>query len=404
MAQRLLKVLVPLAAVLVCVAIAWAGVALVPGQLAFGVIIPYIAMIIFVVGFVYRIVNWGRSAVPFRIPTTSGQQKSLPWIKQSKIDNPSSTAGVVGRMALEVLFFRSLFNTSKTEKRGDQLGFGSAKWLWFFGLVFHWSFLIILLRHLRLFFEPVPGVIVGLEALDTFLQVGIPLIYITDVLFLGALTFLFLRRVVVPRIRYISLPADYFALFLLLAIALSGILMRYVFKVDMVAVKEMTMGLVTLHPRVVSGIEPIFYIHLFMVSVLLLYFPWSKLMHAGGVFLAPTRNLRANSREVRHVNPWNYPVQVHSYAEYEDEFRAKMIKVGVPTDYDLDGNRIAQAADVAHTEFLGVQAGVPDAQAKQAVKDAEHALLTSEPSALSSKSGEALSQKSSDHPSEAGEE
>ncbi|MCD6272706.1 MAG: menaquinol oxidoreductase, partial [Deltaproteobacteria bacterium] len=54
----------------------------------FGIVIPYLAAIIFIVGFIRRILGWARSAVPFRIPTTCGQQKSLPWIKQNKIDNP----------------------------------------------------------------------------------------------------------------------------------------------------------------------------------------------------------------------------------------------------------------------------------------------------------------------------
>ena len=155
---------------------------------------------------------------------------------------------------------------------------------------------------------------------------------------LGALTFLFLRRVVAPRIRYISLSADYFALFLLIGIALTGVLMRYFFKVDIVAVKELTMGLVTLHPAIqpATALGPIFYIHLFLVSSLAAYFPWSKLMHAGGFFLAPTRNLPNNSRAKRHINPWNPQVETHSYAAYEDEFREKMLKVGLPVERQAD--------------------------------------------------------------------
>jgi hypothetical protein len=55
-------------------------------------------------------------------------------------------------------------------------------------------------------------------------------------------------------------------------------------------------------------------------------------MHLGGVFLSPTRNLANNNRAERHINPWNYDVKVHTYEEYEDEFREKMIKVGLPLD------------------------------------------------------------------------
>ncbi|MDR1184825.1 MAG: sulfate reduction electron transfer complex DsrMKJOP subunit DsrM [Coriobacteriales bacterium] len=327
-----MKIWFPLLAVGTLALMAWVGAELLQWHALLGIIIPYSALVIFAIGFAYRVILWGRSAVPFRITTTCGQQKTLPWIKQDRLENPSTYLGVIGRMLLEVFLFRSLFRNAKTEKQGSRLGFGSAKWLWLGGLAFHWSLLIILLRHLRLFLEPVPAGIQILDAGDAFFQIGIPLLYLTDIIVVCALSYLFLRRVVVARIRYISLPADYFALFLLLGVVVTGILMRYWFKVDMFAVKEMTLGLASLHPTVADGVGSVFYIHLFLVSVLFAYFPWSKLMHAGGVFLSPTRNLANNSRAVRHENPWNYPVTVHSYAEYEDEFREKMEKVGLPLE------------------------------------------------------------------------
>ena len=75
-----------------------------------------------------------------------------------------------------------------------------------------------------------------------------------------------------------------------------------------------------------------FYGHLFLVCMLLVYFPFGKLVHLAGVFLSPTRNMANNNRMVRHVNPWDYPVKVHSYEEYEDEWRDKMKAAGVPVD------------------------------------------------------------------------
>lgn len=113
------------------IAVVFVGVKLVGLYYLFGVIIPYLAIFIFLGGFVYRIVNWARSPVPFCIPTTAGQQYSFPWIKQNKLDNPSTTAGVIGRMALEVLLFRSLFRNSKVELRdGPKLAYQWEKWLW----------------------------------------------------------------------------------------------------------------------------------------------------------------------------------------------------------------------------------------------------------------------------------
>lgn len=299
----------------------------------FGVVIPYAAFITLIIGIIYRVLQWGRVPVPFRIPTTAGQGKTFPWINSNKIDNPFTSLGVIIRMAFEVLLFRSLFRNTKAELReGPKLSYGSTKWLWLGGLAFHWTFLIILTRHLRLFFEPVPGLIKILESLDGFFQVGAPVLYITDLIFLGAVTFLFLRRVIIPQVRYISLAADYFPLFLIGAIGFSGVLMRYFFKTDVVGIKQLTMGLITFSPVVPTGIGIIFYIHLFLVSALFAYFPLSKLMHMAGVFLSPTRNLANNNRAVMHVNPWNYPVKVHTYEEYEDDFREKMKAAGIPVE------------------------------------------------------------------------
>ena len=299
----------------------------------FGVVIPYAAFLTFIIGVVYRVIQWGRIPVPFRIPTTAGQEKTLPWLKDNKIDNPSTSLGVIIRMAFEVLLFRSLFRNTRTELReGPKLSYGSTKWLWLGGLAFHWTFLIILTRHLRLFFEPVPGFVKLLESLDGFFQVAAPVLYLTDLIFLGAVTFLFLRRVIIPQVRYISLAADFFPLFLIFAIGFSGVLMRYFLKTDVVGIKQITMGIITLKPVVPQGIGIIFYIHLFLVSTLFAYCPMSKLMHMAGVFLSPTRNLANNNRAVRHVNPWDYPVKVHTYEEYEDDFREKMKAAGIPVE------------------------------------------------------------------------
>ncbi|MEK6776924.1 MAG: sulfate reduction electron transfer complex DsrMKJOP subunit DsrM [bacterium] len=323
-----------LISVIVLVLLAYTGVNHARLNYLFGVTIPYAAVLIFFLGFIYRVLNWARSPVPFRITTTCGQQKTLPWIKQSHLESPSGIFGVLGRMFLEVFFFRSLFRNTRAELReGQRLTYGSSKWLWMAGMAFHWCFLVIFIRHLRFFTMPIPTPLHLIEGMDGLLQIGAPRLYMTDLIFLGAVGFLFLRRVVIPQVRYISLPADYFPLFLILAIGASGVLMRYFTKVDIAGVKDLTMGLATLHPHIPGvKIGSIFYIHIFLVSVLFIYFPFSKLMHMGGVFLSPTRNLANNNRMVRHVNPWNYPVKVHTYEEYEEEFRAKMIKAEIPVE------------------------------------------------------------------------
>ncbi|MBN2139515.1 MAG: sulfate reduction electron transfer complex DsrMKJOP subunit DsrM [Desulfovibrionaceae bacterium] len=325
--------------VLTLVLIPLVGVGAADLKTIFGVCIPSTAIIVFVAGFVYKIIKWSRSAVPFRIPTTGGQQRPYDptMFKQNKWDNPSTGPQTVIRMLLEVLAFRSLFrNTKASLHEGPVVAYASAKWLWLFALLFHYSFFIIVARHLRLFMEPIPGFVNALDFVDGILQIGAPVVYQSDAIIILGLGYLLGRRLWDARIRYISLVNDYFPLFLIIGIVLSGVYMRYFAKVDVMAIKELTMGLVTFHPHVPANIDITFFIHLFLVSVLLLYFPFSKLMHLGGVFLSPTRNLPNDTRMNRHINPWNDPkVHARPYADYEDEFREKMVNVGIPVDKPL---------------------------------------------------------------------
>ena len=328
-----MNILFSVFALIVLIVLAILGVEVANLYMLFGVIIPYAAIAGFLTGIILQVVKWARSPVPFRIPTVAGQQKSLPWIKNSKLESPHSFLGVIGRMILEVFLFRSLFRNTKAElKNGPTLVYGSSKYLWLAALAFHWSLLIIVLRHFRYFTEPVFAFVPFLQNLDGFFQVGIPIIYITNIVIVVALSFLLIRRIIDPKLKYISLSSDYFPLFLLISIVITGILMRYFTKVDIVSIKELAMGLFSLQPVVPEGIGIMFFIHLFLVCVLLIYFPFSKLLHMPGVFLSPTRNLANNNRMKRHINPWNYPVRIHTYEEYEDEFRDKMKAAGIPLE------------------------------------------------------------------------
>jgi len=300
----------------------------------FGVVIPGVAFAVFLGGILYRVIRWGRSTVPFRIPTTCGQQKTLGWMKNEELDNPSGMMGVLGRMALEVLFFRSLFRNHNVELNPgkEKVSYIDTKFLWAAGMAFHWTMLVIVLRHFRFFVEPVPAWVTALQSVDGFFQVGVPVFYATSVIFVAALAYLLLRRLADAKLRYISLPSDYFALYLLLGIGASGLLMRHLEKVDIVQVKAAIAGWASLQPTVPVGVGIWYFVHVFLVSALLIYFPFSKLLHMPGVFLSPTRNLANSNRAVRHINPWNPEVKVHTYPEWEEEFRDKLVAAGYPLD------------------------------------------------------------------------
>jgi nitrate reductase gamma subunit len=327
-----MKAFVALVAVLVLVAVGLAGPR---APAVFAIALPYAAMAIFLFGVIARVVRWARSPVPFRIPTTCGQEKSLPWIKHQPLESPHSTLAVIGRMALEILTFRSLFrNTRMAVKDGPRLVHKSDKYLWLGAIAFHYAFLVVVLRHLRLFLEPVPGFITTITHVDGFFEFGVPEVYITTVVLTAGLAYLLWRRFANPQVRYISLAADYFPLFLLLGIAVTGILMRHFVKTDVVGVKELAVGLVTFHPKAPVQEGAIFYVHLLLVSTLLAYFPFSKLVHMAGVFMSPTRNLTNDNREHRHLNPWNPTVKTHSYEEWEEDFHDKIEAAGLPLEHE----------------------------------------------------------------------
>lgn len=334
----ILNVLIALLIVIVLAAIPYLIGGVAAGVTIFGVVVPYAALVIFIVGMIYKIVQWAKVPVPFKITTTCGQQKSLPWIKNASIESPHTTTGVLIRMALEVFLFRSLFRNTRLENReGPKLAYNSNEWLWLAGLVFHYSFLIIFLRHFRIFVHPVPDWVNILGSLDGFLQIGVPVLYITDLTIVAAVTFLFVRRVWHPMLRYISLVNDYFPLFLILGIALTGISLRYWTKVDVVHVKLLVSSVLGFNPLLpeAGAIDPMFFVHLFLVCVLIAYFPFSKLTHMVGVFLSPTRNMANDNRMRRHINPWNPTVKMHTYEEWEDEFREKMKACGLPVVKDV---------------------------------------------------------------------
>jgi nitrate reductase gamma subunit len=306
---------------------------LVPGGTAFiAIVVPYAALLTLLLGVCHRVARWAASPVPFRIPTTCGQQRSLPWIRAAPLDNPDSGAGAFGRVALEVLLFRSLLHNSRTRIHDGRYVTAQSCVLWLGALAFHWSLLVVVLRHLRLAVEPTPAFVVWLSSIDGMLQIGAPSLLLTDLVLIASLGYLLLRRWWDPLLRYLSLFSDYFALLLLLAIAATGILMRHVARVDVVSIKQFALGLATFHPALPAATSPLFLAHLLLVSALAIYIPFSKLMHFGGALLSPTRNLANNSRRKRHINPWNAPVPTHDYAEWEHEFADKLKLAGLPLD------------------------------------------------------------------------
>ena len=224
----------------------------------------YVATAILVAGLAAKIVRYAKTPSPLKIPTTPA---------------PTTTSGVVFRMFREVVFFESLF-------KGNL-------WIWVLGWLFHVSLALVLLRHLRYFTEPVWDWVVFIQPFGIYAGLAMA----------AGLTGLWARRFVVERIRYISTPSDHLILILLIMIAVSGLVMKFVSHTDIVAVKAFFLGLMIFDWQALPSDAPL-YIHLALVAALMIVFPYSKLLHAPGVFFSPTRNQTDNPREIRHMAKW----------------------------------------------------------------------------------------------------
>ena len=215
-------------------------------------------------GLALKIAGYARTPAPLKIPTTPA---------------PTGAGGVVLRLLREAVFFESLFKSSK--------------WTWLFGWVFHAALLLVLLRHLRYFQQPVWAPIVWVQPFGTY--AGFAMV--------AGLAGLWARRFLVDRVRWISTPSDHLHLALLLAIGASGLLMRFVAHTDIVAVKAFMLGLMRLEIQPLPA-QPLLLLHLALVALLMIVFPISKLLHAPGLFFSPTRNQADDPREARHLAAW----------------------------------------------------------------------------------------------------
>jgi nitrate reductase gamma subunit len=223
-----------------------------------------VALAALVGGLAYKIWCFAATPAPLKIPTTPA---------------PVTQGGVVFRLAREVVLFESLFKANK--------------WIWLLGWTFHAALLLVLLRHLRYFTEPVWVWVALVQPFGIY--AGFAMI--------AGLLGLWARRILVPRVRYITAPSDHLMLALLVGIGTSGLMMKFVSRTDIVALKAFFLGLMRLELKPLPA-DPVLLVHLALVAVLMIVFPFSKLLHAPGLFFSPSRNQVDNPRERRHLAPW----------------------------------------------------------------------------------------------------
>lgn len=221
----------------------------------------YVAAAIFAGGLGLRVWQYARTPVPLKIPTTPA---------------PITRAGATFRVLREVTVFESLFKSNK--------------WIWLFGWIFHIALALVLVRHLRYFTQPV----------WTPVALAQPLGIYAGFAMVGALFVLWVRRVAISRMRYISDAFDHLILLLLLAIGATGLGMTFIAPTDIVALKGFFLGLMAFNWQPLPA-DPLLLSHLALVALLMVVFPFTKLLHAPGVFFSPSRNQADDARERRYA-------------------------------------------------------------------------------------------------------
>jgi len=224
----------------------------------------YSAFLVLLFGLGYKVYDFARTPAPLLIPTTPA---------------PTTLSGVTFRMTREVFLFESLFRSNR--------------WTWAAGMMFHAGLALVLMRHLRYFTDPVWSWVAAIQPFGMY----------AGLLMAAGLTGLWVRRLFVERVRYISTPSDHLWLVLLLCIATTGLSMTFIAHTDVIGVKNFFQGLMHFNLQSLPA-DALLYLHLLPVAALMLLFPFSKLLHAPGIFFSPTRNQVDNPRERRHIAPW----------------------------------------------------------------------------------------------------
>jgi nitrate reductase gamma subunit len=216
-----------------------------------GGILPYLTILIFVIGMIYRFYSWAKTPQP-------GKMTLFP--------APKSKAGGV---LAEILLFPSLF-------RGDKV-------LWSFSWIFHVTLALVFLGHVRVFTGVLDKMLISMgmssEGVDwmsaTFGGAAGIVILATGVLLL-------FRRLAIKRVREISGAPDFFALLLILAIITTGDVMRFGAHFDLEQTRIWALSLLSFSPVVPES--GVFQLHAFLAMLLIMYIPFSKILHFGGIF------------------------------------------------------------------------------------------------------------------------
>ena len=218
-----------------------------------GVFLPYLTCVVFLAGIVYRIRKWNKAPVGKMTLTPAPASASEKWKQILK----------------EVLVFRQLLDGNKP--------------LWAGTWVFHAALLLILIGHSRVVtYFPRLWSMLGMSNANVDSMSNI-VGGAAGVIILVMGIYLLFRRLTVQRVREISDSDDYVSLCLILAIIVTGDILRFGTHFDLNQTREYFAGLVTFQSVAVPS-NPYFLLHFFLGQVLIMWIPFSKFLHIPGVF------------------------------------------------------------------------------------------------------------------------
>jgi len=221
-------------------------------EILIGIVLPYLTLLILVVGLTYKIRKWQKAGVANLAIYPAASSKWKLWRK------------ILG----EIL----LFSTFRKEHKA----------LWSQTWIFHTTLLLIIMGHTRLITDWPMRVLLGMseESVNTLSSWagGIAGILATITCLL-----LIFRRLTVQRVREASTGEDYIVMVLLLLILITGNIMRFYTHFDIALARTYFATLFSFQPVQVPG-DPIFLLHFFLVQLLVIVLPFGKLLHIPGIF------------------------------------------------------------------------------------------------------------------------
>ena len=220
-----------------------------------GVILPYVVVPAFVAGMSYRFWTWFKSPQP------------------AKMTLFPAGGSTFREVLAEALLFPSLF-------RGDRV-------LWFFAWFFHATLALVFLGHIRVFTGAIDRMLeaVGMTPKGLDLMSGL-VGGAAGILLLAIGLLLLLRRITIPRVREITGIPDVLATLLVVVIIVTGDLLRFSAPFDLKQTRVWAASLLSFSPVIPTN--EMFLLHLALSQVLILFIPFSKILHFGGIFFTQT--------------------------------------------------------------------------------------------------------------------